>query len=71
VDYVVRQTASGVDVDIVLAEPMDLDALQARVEAALAAAGLATPLVRLSVIDDIARNAQTGKAARFVAYAST
>jgi phenylacetate-coenzyme A ligase PaaK-like adenylate-forming protein len=67
VDYVVHQTPTGVDLDVVLGADADLDALQARIACALAAAGLVAPAVTIRTIDDIARNAQTGKVARFVA----
>jgi phenylacetate-CoA ligase len=69
-DYQVRQTANGIDVDVVVAGALDADGLRDRLGAALAAAGLPEPAVAVRAVADLARNAETGKLGRFVPLGS-
>jgi phenylacetate-coenzyme A ligase PaaK-like adenylate-forming protein len=66
VDYIVRQTAAGVQIDVVLTDSIDLDVLAERVAGALREGGLTSPAVEVRRIDDIGRNPHTGKVARIV-----
>ena len=66
VDYQVRQTGAGVDVDIVLFADIDLDALSGRLTDALAAAGLPGAAVAVRRVPALAGDARTGKVRRFV-----
>jgi phenylacetate-coenzyme A ligase PaaK-like adenylate-forming protein len=65
VEYQVRQTPTGADVDVRLAGPIDADALRHRITAALAASGLAAPGVNVQVVASGERTV-TGKQRRFV-----
>jgi len=62
-EYQVRQTETGVDVDVVAEQPVDTAGVQAQLKQSLAAAGAAD--VTVTVVADIARQA-TGKVRRFV-----
>jgi phenylacetate-coenzyme A ligase PaaK-like adenylate-forming protein len=68
-EYQVRQTEDGIAVDVVVVAParLDTETLAARLRAALAGAGLPDPSVSVECVPRIARNAQTGKVARFIA----
>ncbi len=65
-EYQVRQTASGLDVDVVASGSVDTSDVGGRIEAALAGAGLRDPHVDVREVDAIERHPQTGKARRFV-----
>lgn len=65
-EYQVRQTADGIAVAVVAVEPLDRDALAARLRDALAGAGLPDPNVSLECVAAIPRHPWTGKLARFV-----
>jgi phenylacetate-coenzyme A ligase PaaK-like adenylate-forming protein len=65
-EYQVRQTIDGIDVDTVVSARIDGHALSDRLEAALAAAGLAHPAVSVRIVDRLDRHAATGKLKRFV-----
>lgn len=65
-DYVIRQTTSGLDIDLVTADTIELDALRTKLTAALIEAGLPAPQVAVRTVLDIARDPRTGKAARIV-----
>jgi hypothetical protein len=69
-DYQVRQTAGGIDVDAVAAAPIDPDDLSDQLEAALAAAGLDRPTVAVRIVDRLERHADSGKLRRFVPLAA-
>jgi phenylacetate-CoA ligase len=66
VEYQVRQTPGGADVDVVAADGLDTGALAARLTSALSAAGLPSPRVAVRAVERIPRSAGTGKTARFV-----
>jgi phenylacetate-coenzyme A ligase PaaK-like adenylate-forming protein len=66
VDYQVRQTSRGVDVDVVAQGEVDTAGLAGEIERGLAAAGVASPSARVEVVDSLARNEATGKFAVFV-----
>ena len=66
VDYVVRQTPSGVAIEVVTGGPVDLDSLRQRIESDLTVAGNADADVVVRIIDDVGRDARTGKVARIV-----
>lgn len=68
VDYVVRQTASGVEIDVVARDEIDLTALTERITHDLVDAGLRDPEVVLRAIDEAPRNPRTGKVARIVTF---
>ncbi len=64
-EYQVRQTSRGIDIDVVASAPVDHAALAAALAHSLRAAGLPDPQVRLRQVPDIARHPETGKARRF------
>jgi phenylacetate-coenzyme A ligase PaaK-like adenylate-forming protein len=65
-DHQVRQTALGVDVDVLTTGDVDTDDLQVRIAAALADAGLDRPVVAVRSVVDLRRHPETGKLARVV-----
>jgi phenylacetate-coenzyme A ligase PaaK-like adenylate-forming protein len=65
-EYQVRQTAGGADVDVVAGPGLDRDALARALEQGLADAGLPAPTVAVRVVEELARNPVTGKLKRFV-----
>jgi phenylacetate-CoA ligase len=71
-DYQVRQTESGIDLDVLdagppgIAEPIAADDLTRRLTAALGRAGLGDPQVHVRVVSDLTRQQQSGKLSRFV-----
>jgi phenylacetate-CoA ligase len=65
-EYQVRQTARGVDLDVVAAGHVDQRAVSAAVAASLTTAGLRDPAVTVRVVASIARHPATGKTRRFV-----
>jgi phenylacetate-CoA ligase len=66
-DYQVRQTAGGVDLDVLADDGLDVGDLRDRVADALARAGLPGPVVAVRAVAELSRHPQTGKLARFVA----
>jgi len=70
VDYQVRQTACGVDVDVVADGDVDTARLASEIEAGLGAAGVDRPQVHVKIVDAVARNEATGKLALFVPMVS-
>ncbi|MGH7630843.1 MAG: phenylacetate--CoA ligase family protein [Gemmatimonadales bacterium] len=69
VEYQVRQTARGAEVDVVRSGPADLDALAREIGAKLAKAGVPSPAVTVREVSRIARPAG-GKLKRFVPLVS-
>jgi phenylacetate-coenzyme A ligase PaaK-like adenylate-forming protein len=65
-DYQVRQTAGGVDLDVLADDQVDVGDLRDRVAEALAGAGLPGPVVAVRAVAELSRHPQTGKLARFV-----
>jgi phenylacetate-coenzyme A ligase PaaK-like adenylate-forming protein len=66
-EYQVRQSSRGVDVDLIIDGPEpDLSELGDRLAAALAQAGLADPVATARVVPALERPADTGKVRRFV-----
>jgi phenylacetate-CoA ligase len=65
-EYQVRQTSDGIDIDVVASGPLDQAALAASLADSLHAAGLPGPQVHLREVPDIVRHAETGKARRFI-----
>jgi phenylacetate-coenzyme A ligase PaaK-like adenylate-forming protein len=65
-DYRVRQTAGGIEVDAVAVTPIDSQDLSDRLEAALAAAGLDHPTISVHLVDRLERHVDSGKLKRFV-----
>jgi phenylacetate-CoA ligase len=65
-EYQVRQTESGVDVDVVVGGELDLTALASAIEDRLRYAGLSRPTATVGVVGALARHPQTGKIRRFV-----
>jgi phenylacetate-coenzyme A ligase PaaK-like adenylate-forming protein len=66
VDYVVRQTPTGVTVSVVTADDVDLSAVGAAIQRDLAGAGFPGAEVDVDRIDDVGRDGRTGKVARIV-----
>jgi phenylacetate-CoA ligase len=65
-EYQVRQTSHGIDIDVVASGPLDHAALAAALAHSLRAAGLPDPQVHVREVPDIARHPETGKARRFI-----
>ncbi len=65
-DYQVRQTPRGIDVDALAVVPVDRDLLADKLAAALVEAGLHDPVVNVRIVDNLERNPETGKIRRFV-----
>ena len=65
-DYQVRQTAGGVDVEVLAPVGVDAVDLCARITRAMEAAGLRRPAVSVRAVAGLARHPETGKLARFV-----
>jgi phenylacetate-CoA ligase len=66
VDYQVRQTPRGVEVDAVTAGTPNVDRLTGLLAYALAEAGLSDPDVTVRIVDSLGRHHETGKVRRFV-----
>jgi phenylacetate-CoA ligase len=64
--YQVRQTPTGADITLRTATPIDTDALARELIAALAALGLQTPDVQVSILEAIPRPGNAGKVRAFV-----
>lgn len=65
-EYQVRQTTSGIAVDVVCADGLEPEGLADRLSDALGRAGLARPEVAVRVVDGVERHPETGKVRRFV-----
>ena len=65
VEYQVRQTERGADVDLTARTEVDLGALRAALESRLGALGLEAPQVRVRRVPALARQG-SGKLKRFV-----
>ena len=65
-DYQVRQTPRGIDVEALAVVPVDRDRLADQLVAALAEAGLQDPVVNARIVEHLDRNPETGKIRRFV-----
>jgi len=65
-DYQVRQTPHGVEIDALVEQPTELEPLAAALRGALAAAGLREPQVSVAGVERLARRGDTGKLQRFV-----
>jgi phenylacetate-CoA ligase len=68
-DYQVRQTTDGIDVDAVADGSVDTAELAGKLAAALAGAGLQGPRVSVRIVERLDRNAASGKLKRFVPLA--
>jgi phenylacetate-coenzyme A ligase PaaK-like adenylate-forming protein len=66
VEYQVRQTSSGIDVDVVVDRYVDVRSLAADLEASLRSAGVPDPHATVRPVRTIERHPETGKARRFV-----
>jgi phenylacetate-coenzyme A ligase PaaK-like adenylate-forming protein len=65
-DYRVRQTPRGIDVEALAVVPTNSDRLAEHLALALAEAGLHNPVVSLRIVDHLERIADTGKLRRFI-----
>ena len=65
-EYQVRQTATGADITLRTASPLDIDALTRELVDALTALGLPTPDVRVCLAETIPRPGNAGKVRTFV-----
>ena len=65
IEYQVRQTAAGADIDVVTTDAFDASTVSGRIEAALRRLGLNTPEVRVAEVAELRRQA-TGKLKRFI-----
>jgi phenylacetate-coenzyme A ligase PaaK-like adenylate-forming protein len=70
-DYQVRQTARGIDVDLVATGTLELDDLVDRLTTALAHAGLPQPETTARAVAALPRHPETGKLQRFVPLTTT
>jgi phenylacetate-CoA ligase len=69
-EYQVRQTATGADITLRTAAPIDTDALTRELMDGLAALGLRGPDVRVSLVEAIPRPGEAGKLRTFVPLTS-
>ena len=65
-DYRVRQTPRGIDVEALAVVPINSDRLAEHLALALAEAGLNDPAVSIRIVDHMERIADTGKLRRFI-----
>ena len=65
-DYQVRQTARGIDVNVIAAADAPLEDLSRCLTEELAHTGLAQPDVRVQAVENLPRHPQTGKLRRYV-----
>ena len=70
VEYQVRQTERGVDVDIVVDAPVDDAALAVALEHGLRQAGVFDPRATVQTIDAVPRDPDTAKVRRFIPLTS-
>jgi phenylacetate-CoA ligase len=68
-DYRVRQTPRGIEVEALAVVPVDSDRLAERLAAAVAEAGLDHPDVSVRIVDHLERIPDTGKLRRFLPLA--
>jgi phenylacetate-coenzyme A ligase PaaK-like adenylate-forming protein len=66
VEYQVRQTRAGAEVDVVGDPAVDCEELARSIESALAEAGLSRPVVAVRRVEELSRHPVTGKLKRFV-----
>ena len=66
IEYQVRQTATGIDVAVVVAGRLDVGGLEGRLHAALANAGVPGAHVAVDVVPHLDRHGETGKLRRFI-----
>jgi phenylacetate-CoA ligase len=66
VEYQVRQTAAGAEIDVVGEERIDCERIARAIEGNLAAAGVMEPAVRVTQVTALQRHPVTGKLKRFV-----
>jgi phenylacetate-CoA ligase len=69
-EFQVRQTPDGIDVDLLLDRPIDLAALRAGVVASVERAGLPSPRVTMHAAPSIPRNPLTGKLQMYIPLAA-
>jgi phenylacetate-coenzyme A ligase PaaK-like adenylate-forming protein len=69
VEYQVRQTARGVDIDVVAPGGCDESRLASRIASALSEAGLSGAQATVNAVPVIARHNETGKVRRFMPLA--
>jgi phenylacetate-CoA ligase len=67
VEYQVRQTSHGIDLDIVADGELDRPALGTSLGQSLRSAGLADPVIRVRQVAEIVRDPHSGKTRRFIA----
>jgi len=67
IEYQVRQTSHGIDIDVLTDGELDQAALTVSLEQSMRSAGLVDPVVRVREVAEIARHRQSGKPRRFVA----
>ena len=68
-EHCVRQTADGVQVDVVADDELDEAGLAAALEESLRTAGLAAPRATVRRVEAIDRNPTSGKTRRFIPLA--
>ena len=66
IEYQVRQTATGIDVAIVVEGRVDVGTLAGKLHAALDHAGFSGAHVAVEVVPHLARHGETGKLRRFI-----
>jgi phenylacetate-coenzyme A ligase PaaK-like adenylate-forming protein len=65
-DYRVRQTPRGIEVEALAVIPLDSDRVEERLGQTLAEAGLTDPAVSVRIVDHLERIPDTGKLRRFI-----
>jgi len=65
-DYQIRQTPHGIEVDAIAAGAADAPALSRRLAEALTDAGVSRPDVRIRIVNELLRHSETGKLRRLV-----
>jgi phenylacetate-coenzyme A ligase PaaK-like adenylate-forming protein len=66
IDYQVRQTPAGIDLQALAVGSVDTASLAGSLAEALATAGLHAPAVTVRIVDHLQRNPETGKLRRFM-----
>ncbi|MEO0797005.1 MAG: hypothetical protein AAFX93_17750 [Verrucomicrobiota bacterium] len=67
IEYQVRQTSKGADVDLIVSDAPDLERIRRSLVDKLIAKGLKQPEVAIAVVSELIRHPETNKLSRFVA----
>ncbi|GHB96049.1 coenzyme F390 synthetase [Cerasicoccus arenae] len=67
VEYQVRQTRTGADIDLITQAPLDLPLIQRQLIQELASQGVIAPSINVAIVNELPRHIETGKLTRFLA----